>query len=97
MAASLAAGWTPPLGPKRSLQIALFMSILGVFALLGMSPTRILYFWSFDPQTATPLWSGPVFRLLPDLVFMLIGFFECGLHHRPVRLEPHHADPRHPA
>lgn len=61
-------------GPKRSLQISLFMSLLGVIALLGMGPTKILYFWNFDPATAAPLWNGPVFRMLPDVVFMLIGF-----------------------
>jgi UMF1 family MFS transporter len=62
------------LGPKRAVQIELFMSLLGIIALLGMGPNHILYFWSYDPSAHAPLWNGPVFRTLPDLVFILIGF-----------------------
>ncbi len=39
-----------------------------------MAPDRILYFWSYDPAAHAPLWNGPVFTTLPDLVFLLIGF-----------------------
>ena len=62
------------LGPKNSLRIAILMSILGIVCMLGMSPTRILYLWSFDPAAQPPVWDGPVFRTLPELVFLLIGF-----------------------
>ncbi|NBW66921.1 hypothetical protein EBR44_14340, partial [bacterium] len=34
--------------------IGVVMSILGIVSMLGMSPTRILYLWSFDP--AAPHW-----------------------------------------
>jgi UMF1 family MFS transporter len=61
-------------GPKRSVQIEIGMTLLGIFALLGMSPTTILYFWHFDPTAHAPLWNGPFFRTLPDLIFLLIGF-----------------------
>lgn len=60
-------------GPKRALQIEIFMSILGLSALLGMKPDTILFFWSYDPASP-PLWDGPVLRTLPDLIFLLIGF-----------------------
>jgi UMF1 family MFS transporter len=50
------------------------MSLLGVVALLGMGPTQILFFWHYDPAAHAPLWNGPVFRTLPDIVFILIGF-----------------------
>lgn len=62
------------LGPKRSVQIALATSILGVVALLGMSRDRILYVWRYDVAEHAPLWNGPVFHTLPDWVFILIGF-----------------------
>ena len=62
------------LGPKNSLRIAILMSILGIVCMLGMSPTRILYFWSFDPSAQPPVWDGPVFRTLPEVIFLLIGF-----------------------
>jgi UMF1 family MFS transporter len=61
------------LGPKNALRIEIFMTILGLVALLGMAPDRILYFWSYDPHSA-PLWDGPVYRTLPDLFYLLIGF-----------------------
>jgi UMF1 family MFS transporter len=50
------------------------MSMLGILALLGMTPTQILYLWPYDPAAHAPLWNGPVFRTLPDVVFILIGF-----------------------
>jgi UMF1 family MFS transporter len=61
------------LGPKRALQIEIFMSIIGLAAILGMKPDQILFFWSYDPASP-PLWDGPVFKTLPDVIFLLIGF-----------------------
>jgi UMF1 family MFS transporter len=50
------------------------MSLLGVIALLGMSPHLILYFWPFDSAAHAPLWNGPFFRTLPEWIYLLIGF-----------------------
>jgi UMF1 family MFS transporter len=62
------------LGPKNALRIEIFMTILGLTALLGMTPHTILYFWPYDPAAHAPLWNGPVYRTLPDLLYLLIGF-----------------------
>ena len=62
------------LGPKRAVQVELGMTLLGIFAILGMAPDRILFFWAYDAAAHAPLWNGPFFRTLPDLVFLLIGF-----------------------
>lgn len=62
------------LGPKTALRIEIFMTILGLIALLGMKEDRILYFWAYDPAAHPPLWDGPVFTTLPSLIFLLIGF-----------------------
>ena len=62
------------LGPKRAVQLEILMSLLGIVALLGMAPDRILYFWSWDSAAHPPMWMGPVFRTLPDWIFILIGF-----------------------
>lgn len=62
------------LGPKRALQIEIAMSVLGLLAILGISPTRILFLWPYDPSAHAPLWNGPVFRHLPDWIFILVGF-----------------------
>ena len=62
------------LGPKRAVQIEIGMSLIGIFAILGMAPDRILFFWHYDAAAHAPLWNGPFFRTLPDLVYLLIGF-----------------------
>lgn len=68
-------GWLDArLGAKRSVQIEIGMALIGVFAILGMAPDRILFFWRYDPAAHAPLWNGPFFRTLPELIFLLIGF-----------------------
>ncbi len=62
------------LGPKRAVQIEIGMSLLGIIAFLGMAPDKILYFWHWDVAAHAPLWNGPVFRTLPEWIFLLIGF-----------------------
>ena len=62
------------IGPKNALRLEIFMAILALTALLGMAPDRILYFWHYDPAAHPPLWDGPVYRTLPSLIFLLIGF-----------------------
>lgn len=62
------------LGPKRSVQIEIGMSLLGIIAFLGMAPDRILYFWQWNPAAHPALWNGPFFRTLPEWIFLLIGF-----------------------
>ncbi|WP_293382635.1 MFS transporter [Phenylobacterium sp.] len=69
-----ARGLDAALGPKNALRLQITMAILGNLALLGMTPTRILYLWSFDPHAHPAMWAGPVFRTLPEWVFILIGF-----------------------
>jgi UMF1 family MFS transporter len=62
------------IGPKRAVQLQIGMSLLGILAMLGMAPDRILYLWSWNPATHAPLWHGPFFRTLPEWIFLLIGF-----------------------
>ncbi|WP_309645210.1 MFS transporter [Phenylobacterium sp.] len=62
------------LGPRRAVQIEIFMSLIGIIATIGMGPELILYSWPHDPAAHAPLWNGPFFRTLPEVVFLLIGF-----------------------
>jgi len=62
------------LGPKNALRIEIFMTMLGLTAFLGMRPDQILFFWPYDAAAHGPLWNGPVFTHLPDVVFVLVGF-----------------------
>lgn len=62
------------LGPRNALRIEIAMTIVGLTAVLGMAPDRILYFWHYDAAAHAPLWDGPVYRTWPSLIFLLIGF-----------------------
>jgi UMF1 family MFS transporter len=39
-----------------------------------MGPDKILYLWHFNPAAHAPVWTGPMFRTLPEIVYLLIGF-----------------------
>ncbi|MFN3584291.1 MFS transporter [Phenylobacterium sp.] len=62
------------IGPRAALQVEIVMSMIGLAAILGMGPDRILYLWAYDPSAHAPLWAGPVFRTLPDWIYVGFGF-----------------------
>ncbi|MFO1013214.1 MAG: MFS transporter [Caulobacteraceae bacterium] len=62
------------LGPKRAVQLEILMSFLGIIAIIGMAPDKILFFWHYDVAAHAPMWGGPVFKTLPEWIFILIGF-----------------------
>jgi UMF1 family MFS transporter len=70
------------LGPKTALRIQIGATAVSLTAMLGVAPDRILYLWPYEAAAHAPLWNGPVFRYLPDWVFIGIGFinaiFICG-------------------
>ncbi len=46
------------LGPRRAVQVEIFMSLIGIIAIIGMAPDKILYFWSYDVAARAPMWAG---------------------------------------
>src|SRR5471032_2742667 len=60
------------LGPKRALQVEIIGTIVGIVALLGVSPTGMRFVFTVAADAA-PLWNGPVFTKTPELVFLAIG------------------------
>jgi len=60
------------LGPKRAAQIEIIGTILGIVALLEVSPAGIKFVFTLRPDTP-PLWHGPFFTTTPEIVFLALG------------------------
>ena len=60
------------LGPKRALQLEIIGTIVGIVALLAVSPAGVRFVFTAAPDAA-PLWDGPIFTKSPELVFLAIG------------------------
>lgn len=56
-------------GPKTSLKLELGLLIIIEGLALGMAKDRIIY----QPWHGEPLWNGPMFTTLPELVFLGLG------------------------
>lgn len=61
-------------GPKRAVQIEIAGALACLTAQLGMGREKILFAWAFDPAAHAPLWNGPMFRTLPEVLYLVIGF-----------------------
>lgn len=64
-------------GPKMALRIEITMTMLAMVGFLGMRPDLILFVWPYDAATAPPIWGGPVFTHLPDVIYVLVGFISA--------------------
>ena len=61
------------LTPRGSLILQSFVLLAGLSSLLTVTPDH-LWIWRFVPAPH-PLWSGPVLKTVPDVVFFLNVFF----------------------
>ncbi len=61
-------------GPRRAVQIEVGAAIACLVGQLGMGREKILFAWAYDPAAHAPLWDGPMFRTLPEALYLLIGF-----------------------
>jgi len=65
-------GWLDDtLGPKRSIQIAVGVTCLGMVASVSISSHQI-FFIPYDVAAAGPLWSFPYFRTLPEIAYVAV-------------------------
>ncbi|MDO8297995.1 MAG: MFS transporter [Caulobacter sp.] len=62
------------IGPRNAVRLEIIGSILCLAGWLGMARDRLLFFWPYDPAAHAPLWNGPMFRTLPEVMFLVIGF-----------------------
>lgn len=61
------------LGPRNAVRLEIAAALLCLGAQLGMAPDRILFLWHYDPASPV-LWNGPMFRTLPEVLYLVIGF-----------------------
>jgi len=61
------------IGPSRAVKIEVLGAIVCLVGQLSMGPDRILFFIHYDPAAHAPLWNGPMFRTLPEVIYLLIG------------------------
>ncbi len=67
-------GWMDRwIGTKRTLLIQLAACVVTQILLLGVAPERIFYVIPWAAAEHAPLWGGPVFRTVPELVYLGIG------------------------
>ncbi|MCE3288737.1 MAG: transporter [Caulobacter sp.] len=62
------------LGPKLALILEIVGCVVCITAQIGMKPDTILYFWHYDAAAHAPIWDGPMFRTLPEVLYLVIGF-----------------------
>jgi UMF1 family MFS transporter len=61
------------LGPRKAVQLEIAGALIMLIGTLGMGRERILFFWPYDPAAHAPLWNGPLFRTLPELIYLGLG------------------------
>lgn len=67
-------GWMDAkLGPRQSVRIQVLGAIVCLVGQLSMARDHLFFVIRFDPATNAPLWNGPMFRTLPEVVYLLIG------------------------
>ena len=59
-------------GPKRSVQIEIFGTIVGIVSLLAVSPAGVRFVFTARLDSP-PLWNGPVFTTVPEIIFLALG------------------------
>ncbi len=66
----LAARLDRAFGPKRAIMIEIATVIVCEVLILGLAPNRVFYMPYASPG---PVWGGPVFRTVPELLFLGLG------------------------
>jgi UMF1 family MFS transporter len=62
------------LGPRRAVMLEVAGSLICVVLATGMSPHAIFYVIPWEHATHPDLWGGPMFRTLPEVLYLCIGF-----------------------
>ena len=61
------------LGPRRAVQVEIGGALIALIAMLGMGRDKILFFWPYDATAHGPVWDGPLYNTLPEVVYLGLG------------------------
>ena len=65
-------GWLDSrFGPKRALEIEIFVTLVCAVAQLGITPTQTLYLW--DSAPGARLFDWPVFATAPEIAYLVVA------------------------
>jgi len=60
-------------GPRQAVRIEVTGALLCLVGQLSMGRDHMLFVIHFDPAAHAPIWNGPIFRTLPEIVYLIIG------------------------
>ncbi len=61
------------LGPRQAVRIEILGAIICLVGQLSMGRDHMFFVIPFDAAANAPLWNGPMFRTLPELIYLFIG------------------------
>ena len=60
-------------GPRQAVRIEVLGALVCLVGQLSMGRDHMFFLIHFDQAAHAPLWNGPMFRTLPEVVYLLIG------------------------
>jgi UMF1 family MFS transporter len=70
----LLAGWMDAtFGPRQAVRIEILGAFIALVGQLSMGRDHMFFVIPYDAVAHAPLWNGPMFRTLPEVVYLLIG------------------------
>ena len=60
-------------GPRQAVRIEVLCAMLCLVGQTSMGRDHMFFFLHYDPKLHAPLWNGPMFTTLPEVIYLLIG------------------------
>ena len=74
VAGGLLGGWMDSvIGPRRAVQIEILGAVVCLVGQLSMGRDKLFFLIHYNAAAHPPLWTGPMFRTLPEVVYLVIG------------------------
>lgn len=60
-------------GPRQAVRLEVLCAMICLVGQTSMGRDHLFFFIHYDAAAHAPLWNGPMFRTLPEVVYLLIG------------------------